>query len=324
MRATWPGFALAVLAGGLWLSADAGAEDFDERVPAVSGGVLEVDFDLGDGLRPDPGELVVETHAKPEVRVLAEASGWGADGVRYRIDRAGDTVRVYARVSGTFSFLFGGPNVRLRIQVPREFSVDLRSTTGPIRVEDLVGRVRARTDDADIDVLSVDGPVRLRAMSGTLRVAEVRGAVDVQTSDGDIEVRRVEGDVEASTGSGAIELAHVRGRVVAKNGWGDVELREMRGPVEVKSERGTVFASFAGDPSGRLETRDGDVEAELPVGAGVTLDALSRRGEVELARGFAFEPERNGRGQQAVGDVDGGGPPLRLYTARGGVKVRRR
>ena len=54
-------------------------------------------------------------------------------------------VRFSGRVEGAFAWMFGGPNVQVHILVPREFGLDLRCTTGSIRIEDMNGRVRART-----------------------------------------------------------------------------------------------------------------------------------------------------------------------------------
>ena len=83
---------------GLWLLAAllAGrvlADDMDERIPVEPGGRLEVDLDLGQGLRPDPGSLEVVSHDADQVWILADASGWGASGVRFRMDRGEQAVR---------------------------------------------------------------------------------------------------------------------------------------------------------------------------------------------------------------------------------------
>ncbi|NIP79082.1 MAG: hypothetical protein GWM90_07715, partial [Gemmatimonadetes bacterium] len=122
--------------------------DFAEAIPVAPGGSLEIDIDLGDGLRPDPGELLVRSHDRDEVRVEAEASGWGAWSIRFDLSGEGGRARFLAAVGGSFSWMFGGPQLRVRVWVPREFSVDARCSTGPIRLEDVRGEVRARTRDA--------------------------------------------------------------------------------------------------------------------------------------------------------------------------------
>jgi hypothetical protein len=303
-----------------WLGCLAG-EDSEERVPVARGGLLEVDLDRGVGLRPDEGSLVVHSHDADEVRVVVEATEWGASGVRFRVDRQGDTVRVIGRVGGAASWLFGGPRVEVRIWVPREFSLDVRTTSGDLRIADATGRVRARTDDGNVEVARVEGEVRLRAI-GDVRVTEVVGDVDVRIGEGDIEASFIEGDVELRTGGGEIELSHVDGAVIARSERGGIRLEELRGSVDAVTERGNVYATFVEAPQGRLETSRGSVEVLLPEGVGVDLEAISRRGNVTLAPGVSVPGEHSI--DRVAGPLAGGGPSLRLFTARGTVNVRRR
>ena len=131
-------FAAALLACG------AGPNDLEERIPVQPGGTLEVDLYMGEGLRPDKGSLAVTSHDANEVRIAADASGWGASGVNFRLEHDASTVRLYGRVTGALSWLFGGPQLAVRIWVPREFALDLRTSAGPVRIDDVSGRIRAR------------------------------------------------------------------------------------------------------------------------------------------------------------------------------------
>jgi DUF4097 and DUF4098 domain-containing protein YvlB len=218
--------------------------------------------------------------------------------------------------------MFGGPKIQVRIQIPREFSVDLRCTAGPIRITDVRGRIRARTSDAAIEVEGAEGSVKLRTTDGDLRVSEVVGDVEVKTSAGDIEMSWITGDVEARTGDGYIDLAHVEGYLTAKSDWGSIEIRDVNGTVEAKGERGSIFVSFAGEPAGVLETSRGTVRAVFPADAGVEIDAVSRRGSVEIAQGLSIPGDQSEN--RVSGPINGGGRSLRLYTARGTVRVGRR
>lgn len=298
----------------------ADARDVDERVEAQPGGLLEVDLDRGDGLRLDPGTLVVQSHAANEVRVTGEAHEWGASAVRFRIDRQGDAVRVQCRVRGPTSWMFGGPRVEVRIWVPREYSVDVRSTAGAVRLEDTTGALRVRTL-GEVEIARAEGPVRVRS-DGDVRIAEVVGDVDVRIDEGDIEARFIQGDVELRTGRGEIEVSHVQGMLVARTARGSLDLRDLAGPVEAVTERGGVYASFVDDPEGRIETSRGSVEVLLPDRARAQLEAISRRGGVELYDGFRVPGEQ--APDRVAGPLNGGGSPLRLFTARGSVHVRPR
>ncbi len=310
-------FALALAAP---LLACQGA-DLEEQVAVEPGGLLEVDLYMGEGLRPDQGWLVVRSHDASEVRIDADATGWGASGVSFRLEHRDNVVRLYGRVSGALSWLFGGPQMAVQIWVPQEYSVDLRSSAGPIRVEDVTGRIRVRAGDDRIEIRGARGDVRLRAGSGDVQVSEVEGDVDIRLGDGEIALSWVRGDVEARTGSGAIAVEHVSGTLTVATGRGEIEVREIEGRCSARTERGHVFARFSGAPAGELETSRGDVRVEVGHGAGAQLDARSRRGEVDLGD----LPWRGERSPNAArGSLGPGGAPLRLYTARGTVKVRSR
>ena len=308
----------------LWASNGCSAStSVDERIPLEPGGLLEVDLDYGVGLRPDPGFLEVSAHDLDEVRILGEASGWGSADVVFRVDTSGESsarsVRLVGGVRGASAWLFGGPQVRVRIRVPRESALDLRCSAGPIRVEDIRGPVRARTGNASIEVSGVEGPVKLRTNQGAIRVSDSVGSVRVKASEGDIDLRWVRGDVEARTGGGSVRAAHITGRFQVRTDDGDVEIDGAGGPVEVKTERGNVVVRFDVEPQGSIETRNGSLDIAIPVAFGAELRAESRRGSVEFGNGIAFEGLRDTA--SATGRVGAGGLPLRLYTARGTVRV---
>jgi len=304
------------------LACGAQTDDFEERVPVQPAGLLEVDLYMGEGLRPDKGSLEVTSQDANEVRVSANASGWGASGVSFRLEHDANTVRLYGRVTGTLSWLFGGPRVAVRVWVPREFSLDLRTSAGPVRIDDVSGRIRARAADAPIEVSAAAGSLRLRTNRGDVRVAEVQGDVDVRVSEGHLELSWITGNVAARTGWGKIEADHVSGSLTLASGHGGIEIREVEGPARAKTERGGILVSFAGAPAGGLETSRGSVRVEVPDGAGADLEAISRRGSVELAQGLALEGARNEA--HVVGKLGPGGAPLRLYTAHGSVYLSRR
>jgi hypothetical protein len=303
------------------LAGCSGGHDLDERIAVPRGGRLEVDLDRGDGLRPDPGWLVVQSQDADEVRILTETSEWGASAVRFRVDHEAGVVRVLGRVTGAFSWMFGGPRIEAQIWVPREFELDLRSTHGPIRIEDTSGRIRARTADGSIEVAHAEGDVRLRT-SGDVQVSEVTGNVDVRLTEGDIEASWIRGDLELRTGSGEIDASHIDGQVVARTDRGGIELQDVRGPVDAVSERGSLYASFMADPAGRIETSRGSVEVLLPVRARAQLEAVARSGGVEIDPELTSPPLP--RRDQLTASLGGGGAILRLFSGRGAVRVRAR
>jgi DUF4097 and DUF4098 domain-containing protein YvlB len=294
----------------------------DQRLPAKPGGLLQVDLDLGDEARPDRVVLEVRSHDADEVWAVADVSGPGASSVSFRLEHDDAGVRLYGRAGGLLSWLFGGPSVQLRVFVPREFSVDLRSASGPVHVEDVTGSLRARTADGRLEVRGADGPVRLRTSGGDVAVTEVQGDVEARTQDGSIELGWITGTVDARTGQGNLIARHLDGRVELRADAGEIELRDVRGAVLAKTESGAVYASFLADPSGVIETQRGSVEVSLPASAKLALDARSGRGRVEV--GSLLSVDGVHAEDRVTGTLNGGGDTLRIYTARGSVRVEPR
>lgn len=314
---------LTLLATTLALvAAGAQGQDLDEQLPARSGGRLEVDIDLGIGLRSDPGSLQVSTHSRDEVRVVTESSGWGSWSVVFDLSGEQGDARLLGRVEGATSWMFGGPRVVVRIWVPEHYDVDLRTTAGPVRIENLTGAVRARVEDGSIELRDTRGPAKLRATTGSVEVADIEGDLDAKTSEGRIEAARVAGGVRARTTYGAIELREIDGDVNARAVEGDIELLDVGGRVVAHAAVGEVRASFLGDPSGALETERGMLEVRFPGAAHADLDARTQTGVLELDAGVAVNGELGPK--RAIGAINGGGPPLWLRAGDGGIRVSRR
>ncbi len=315
--------ALGVLALSLAVSSGAAAQDLDQRIPAQPGGSLQVDLDLGEQARPERVSLEVRSHDADEVWAVADLSGLGASTVKFRVEHDENVVRVYARAGGIMSWLLGGPGVAVRIWVPREFSIDVRSASGPIRIEDVKGSIRARTTDASIDVRGTDGSLQLRTGTGAVRVNETSGDTVIRATDGAIELEWIRGSVEARTGSGDIRLRQIDGPVRVRTDSGEIQLREVSGPANALTERGAVYAMFSNKPEGDLETRNGSVVVVMPDHAGAQLDAVTGQGTVEIAP--ALTPKRRRKPiARYAGPLNGGGPRLRVYTARGTIRVDQR
>lgn len=298
------------------------AQGLDSRLPVQPGGLLQVDLDLGEEGRAGRVSLDVRSHEADEVYATAELSGLGSSSVKFRIEPDENGVRLYGRSGGLMSWLLGGPGVVVRVFVPRSFSIDARSSSGPIAIEDVAGEIRARTTAASIEVRGVEGRVNARTDTGSVSLTEVRGDVTVRASEGDIELSWISGTSRVLTGAGDISARHIDGTMELRTDSGEIGLRDVRGDTRAHTEVGAVYASFAGAPQGNLETQRGSVEVVFPGHAGVALEARSGYGSVVILDSLEASGEQGD--DYFVGKVNGGGPPLSIYTARGNVRVGQR
>ena len=317
----WHGFplllALTALSVALPVSGSAD-DDFRESVAASPGETFEVEIDFGDGLRPDPGFVRLSSHKGNEVVVRIDTSGWGSWDVEVDLERRSGRARLDVRARGTTTWMFGGPNIRIDVDVPEKVGIDIVSWGGNVRVEGVVGSVRGSLHDADIRLRDVKGRVKLNLEdSSAAEVEEVRGDFEVSTDSGSVRAGRISGRAEVRSNEGRVELHHVKGPITAKSLDADIEMDEIHGPVNVRSEGGHLTVRFAQASGGLIESGAGDVTVTLPAGAGAEVDAKARGGTVDVAARFAGERSET----HAVGAVGDGGKRLVLRSASGAVRV---
>ena len=275
----------------LALAAGARAEDYHAAVDAKAGGKLEVNL--------SNGSLVIETHDAARVEVEASAPGWPAG---WSFELTGDGTD--AKLAGWRSFWLPGPEARVRVRVPREYSLELRTTGGAIEIEAVRGAVDARTSGGSIALDGASGDVELRTSGGEIRVADLNGRTELRTSGGPINARNVQGRIEAFTSGGSIRLAEIAGEAEARTSGGDISVR------------------FSAPPAGELRTSGGSIEVVIPPGTGAELEARTSGGRVEIDPALSFSGERDT--SRVNGKLGPGGERLELQTSGGNIELRSR
>jgi hypothetical protein len=268
-------------------------EWLDERLSVEPGGTLFVDLDRG--------AVEVCSHDAPEVYVQAEARGWASGMVQFNLARHGNDVELDGSVDGWFPNLLGQPRVEVRAWVPREYSVEIETRGGRIRVEEIHGRLGAFTRGGRIEIARVEGPVLAR------------------TSGGRIEVLDVRNDLRARSSGASMRLAGVRGSLEARTSGGSIKIEDAGGEVDARTSGGSVRASFTDEPWGHIETSGGSITITCPVTAGADVDARTSGGTVKIDK--AFDSDGKHSKSRFRGRLNGGGSPLELRTSGGSIKL---
>lgn len=311
--------AASLFAVGLLLVAASAEARTEERTFQVrDGGQLTVDTDRG--------SIKVTTHNRDEVRVDVQISGSKADRFEVDFSQQGNEVTVNGDYDGNSSWNWGwGGNslkVEYRITVPQEFDVDLKTSGGSIRVEDLEGEVFAKTSGGSLHFGDIQGNVKGKTSGGSITLEGSRGDADVHTSGGSIRLGDVDGRVLANTSGGSITIDQARGDVEASTSGGSIRVDEVQGRIRASTSGGSVKAYISQQPTGdcRLTTSGGRVDVYLADGIGVDVDAHSSGGRA--SSDFTMDDARLSK-NTLRGKINGGGPQLYLRSSGGGVSIQK-
>lgn len=166
----------------------------------------------------------------------------------------------------------------------------------------------------DVRVTFCGGQLKAQSGGGNLLLGDVDGPVDIRTTGGNLRLHSAKGFVQAHTTAGSIELDDVPS-------------------ADATAEVGSIMAKFTAtnrrEPTSMLETSIGDITVFLPFDLHVTV-----RARVDLGAGHAIssevpgirtETDNNGGNESifAKGELNGGGPVLKVHTANGNISFKR-
>jgi TonB family protein len=243
----------------------------------------------------------------------------------------------------------------MRNAAPDRLVARLETEGGHIQVQDVAGDLRAFTAGGHINAGNIAGDASLRSGGGHIRAGQIGGRADLQTDGGNITVGQAGSLVSVRTGGGQIDFGEVRGSVRAQTGGGGIRIMYVSGPMEVESSAGsicltrvagTVRAATAGGtitawinpdaPSSggtvhlpglsQLTSGNGDIVVFLPRNLAADIDALVESGgerRIEADPALALQIQSRGNGPvHAMGALNGGGPPLKLRTTAGKIRLQ--
>jgi DUF4097 and DUF4098 domain-containing protein YvlB len=236
----------------------------------------------------DDGRVEIITWDRPEVSVHVESRGWRIGSqLRLEAEQHGSDVNISARTPQGIRFDFSTKELRIQVSMPREADLDVHTGDGPVAVSALTGRVDVRTGDGSISLRGVHGDIRLNTGDGSIDGEGLDGALNASTRDGRV---RVSGRFDA------LEIGSGDGRVIAE------------------AEPGSVVRE-----GWSLHSRDGSLSLRVPPGLKADLEAQTGDGSIRLDLPVEVTGER-GR-SHLQGRINGGGPPLRLHSGDGSIRV---
>lgn len=161
-----------------------------------------------------------------------------------------------------------------------------------------------------------------RAVNLTIHVPRQVNA-ELKTDRGHVTVQRIAGKLDIGSDRCDLDINRLDGELRVRADRGDIKVREsaIRSGIRLSLDRGSAdieLQRFAGDSD--LQVSRGDISLTLPKNAAFLLDAERTR-RSSFHTDFAVLQRGSFGGDNIRGDVNGGGPTLRLRADRGGVSL---
>jgi len=203
-----------------------------------------------------------------------------------------------------------------------------------------------------VNITTVGGKLNASTGGESVHVDNVKRDAVIETGGGNIVVQNVGGDLRASTGGGNIEIGNVSGLMDVETGGGSIRVTGgSAGPIKAQTGSGSIHC-FKVSRSVRAETGAGGITAEfmamngqfsdsvldtgvgdivvylpsdLKVSVHASIDVATSKDAIHselpgirvVSEGGDYGP----REMSAEGDLNGGGPMLKLHTSTGKIQL---
>ncbi len=111
-------------------------------------------------------------------------------------------VEIKKKSSGNFRNL----NLRLEIQVPSEYNLNLKTGGGNITITSVKGKIELTSSGGNISLDGSSGDISVSTQGGNLNLKSFDGNVSAETNGGNIKLSGSNGSVFASTNGGNVTL----------------------------------------------------------------------------------------------------------------------
>lgn len=168
-----------------------------------------------------------------EATVISTHYKIGSGGLQIDEHQSGDSVDINVRFPHNIvTFNFSSHRVDIKIHMPRQGRVNLRTGDGKIAVADLHGDMELSSGDGSQDIHSVEGSLHASTGDGSITADGKFTALKLNTGDGHVNVRaeagsKVEDEWALHTGDGNVTLE------IPENVSADLYLRTGDGHIEV-------------------------------------------------------------------------------------------
>lgn len=258
MRWQWTGCAVVAMALLLGSAVPAWAAQWQRTFTLSGPATVRLDT--------SQGGVVVSAWDQNQVAVTVRTQGWsiGPNGVRVDASQAGAAISIRIQTP-RHSWSWGDHGVHVTLQVPRQTQIHLHTDDGDLRLSGVHGPVWLRTGDGDILGRNLQAPhLVARTGDGNIRLDGQFAALEAGTGDGDIHLQADAGSRVANawmlrSGDGNLAVSvpdRLGAEVDARTGDGSIRFDapvQVNGPLDPHHVHGKLHGG-----GGLIALRSGD------------------------------------------------------------------
>lgn len=269
----------------------------DKTFPISPGNHLKLDASLGD--------ISISSWNKNEVHVKILGNDKAKEKVEFSFNDSEDQIEIEAKYDWSLFMSLKGVKLRFEIQVPKEFNLDVNTSSGDIKLQNVNGKIVSKTSGGDISLTDLNGNVEVSTSGGDIHFNNTYGDLNLSTSGGNIKGNKFSGSLEVSTSGGDISLAGQNSRINGSTSGGDISLdySGRNHGIELSTSGGDIAVKVPKDfnASANMSTLGGNIKCDLTINNAVKISSDK------------FEA-----------DLNDGGNSLKLKTSGGDIVVKKK
>lgn len=226
--------------------------------------------------------ITATDQASTSVRLIPQGRGGEELAERFTVEARGNDVVVISPKMRDTGFLgFGKGSIDVEVALATGSALDVRTGSGDITADGIVGDVRAVTGSGDITIQELASG-DLKSGSGDLTTRTVRARLNAKTGSGDVVLDTAHGWVDLISGSGDVVVRRAEARVKAKTGSGDIAIAASVDDLDLLTGTGDVDLGGVHGGEVRAKTGTGDVQIGVVTGVAAFLDLNTVTGDVDI------------------------------------------
>ena len=129
----------------------------------------------------------------------------------------------------------------LSLEVPASVMIEIENSSGDLDIENInTKEIDLRTTSGDIRVDYIEADQRYKSTSGKIEIQNTIGNQNISSTSGYINISSSDGNIEADSSSGKQEFEDIRGDINASSSSGDIEIDGYAGTLKLTTSSGKI------------------------------------------------------------------------------------